>query len=155
MSTVAIHVAHAPRLRDRLTPLRAACLDAWRSAQSEMPRLGPGITRWRQWRNARATRRLIDEIALRVDNHPEQTSEQPAWREELRATIQDFGERRFGWPDGYRRLIFGDAFYQSSVAFARQARAFDPSLRLDDLWQAMRNVWIGNNLQMLFGSRVG
>jgi len=65
--------------------------------------------------------------------------------------LQDFGERRFGWPDGYRRLLFGDAFYESSVAFARQARAFDPSLPLDDLWQAMRNVWIGNNLQMLFG----
>ena len=73
------------------------------------------------------------------------------WRDRLRVTLQDFGERRFGWPDGYRRLLFGDAFYESSVAFVRQARAFDSSSTLDDLWQAMRNVWIGNNLQMLLG----
>jgi len=151
MSTHSIRVARASSLCDRLTPLRDECLDAWRSTRSELPRLGPEITRWRQWRNGTATSSLIDEIAFRVDEHPEQTTEQPAWREGLRATLQDFGEHHFGWPDGYRRLLFGDAFYESSVAFARQARAFDPSLRLDDLWQAMRNVWIGNNLQMLFG----
>jgi hypothetical protein len=152
MSTPIAHrVEHASRLCDRLEPLRDACLDAWHATPSELPRLGPDITRWCQWRNASATRQLIDEIALRVDEHPEQTTEQRVWRDRLRATLQDFGERRFGWPDGYRRLLFGDAFYESSVAFARRARAFDPSLRLDDLWQAMRNVWIGNNLQMLFG----
>ena len=72
----------------------------------------------------------------------------------MRHRLQDFGEQRFGWPDGYRRLLFGDAFYETTVAFARQARAFDPELRLDDLWQALRNVWIGNNLQMLLGRPV-
>ena len=151
MSTPIAHrVEHTSRLCDRIEPLRASCLDAWRSTPSRLPALGPEISRWRQWRHAAATSRLIDEIALRIDEHPEHTTEQPAWRDGLRTTLQDFGERHFGWPDGYRRLLFGDAFYESSVAFARQARAFDPSLRLEDLWQAMRNVWIGNNLQMLF-----
>jgi hypothetical protein len=151
MSTLTIRAAHTPGLRDRLVPLREACLDAWHTTRSELPRLGPEIGRWRQWQNARATTRLIDEIALRFEHHPEHTSEQQAWREKLRATLQEFGERHFGWPDGYRRLLFGDAFYESSVTFARRARAFDSTLRLDDLWQAMRNVWIGNNLQMLLG----
>lgn len=152
MSTlIANRVAHASPLCDRLVPLRDASLDAWNATRSELPRLGPDVTRWQQWRNASATGQLIDEIALRVDEHPERTTEQRVWRDRLRATLQDFGERRFGWPNGYRRLLFGDAFYESSVAFARQARAFDSSLQLDDLWQAMRNVWIGNNLQMLLG----
>ena len=152
MSTlIANRVEHASTLCDRLVPLRDACLDAWNATRSELPRLGPDVTRWQQWRNASATGQLIDEIALRVDEHPEQTTEQRVWRDRLRATLQDFGERRFGWPNGYRRLLFGDAFYESSVAFARQARAFDSSSKLDDLWQAMRNVWIGNNLQMLLG----
>jgi hypothetical protein len=142
-------IEHAPCLSDRLEPLRDACLDAWRSTRSELPRIGPETSRWRQWRNARAASRLIDEIAIRVDEHPERPTEQPAWRESLRATLQEFGERHLGWPGGYRRLLFGDAFYESSMTFARQARAFDPALQLDDLWQAMRNVWIGNNLQML------
>lgn len=149
-----IGVEYSSRLGDRLDPLRHACLDAWRTTQPERPRLGPPVTRWQQWRNARATSRLIDEIALRVDEHPEHAPEQREWRNALRGRLQDFGERRFGWPDGYRRLLFGDEFYEASVAFARQARAFDPDLRLEDLWQAMRNVWIGNNLQMLLARPV-
>ena len=147
-------VERTSTLHDRLAPLRRASLVAWQRAQPELPRLGPPTTRWQQWRTARATRRLIDEIATRVDHHPEPTTAQREWREALRHRLQDFGERRFGWPDGYRRLLFGDAFYETSVAFARQARAFDPALCLDDLWQAMRNVWIGNNLQMLLGRPV-
>lgn len=152
MSTPGAHrLEHTSRLCDRLEPLRDAYVAAWRSTPPQLPRLGPDVTRWRQWRNATATSRLIDDVVQRVGEHPEHATEQRAWRDGLRTTLQDFGERRFGWPDGYRRLLFGDAFYESSVAFARQARAFDPSLQLDDLWQAMRNVWIGNNLQMLFG----
>ena len=152
MSTlIANRVEQTSRLCDRLVPLRAAWIETWNTTPAELPRLGPAVSRWRQWRNAHATNRLIDDVAERIDAYPEHTTEQRAWRDRLRATLQDFGERRCGWPDGYRRLLFGDAFYESSVAFARQARAFDPSLRLDDLWQAMRNVWIGNNLQMLLG----
>ena len=147
-------VDHTATLHDRLTPLLDACLGEWQGARSELPQLGARITRWQQWQNARATSRLIDEIAIRVDEHPEHTTAQREWRDALRTRLQDFGERRFGWPDGYRRLLFGDAFYDASVAFARQARAFDPALRLDDLWQALRNVWIGNNLQMLLGKPV-
>jgi hypothetical protein len=45
--------------------------------------------------------------------------------------------------------MFGDAYFDAAAGFARAARAFDPALSLDDLWQAMRNVWIGNSFQML------
>ena len=72
----------------------------------------------------------------------------------MRRRLQDFGEAHFGWPAGYRSLLFGDAFYDASVAFARQARAFEPTISLDDLWQALRNVWIGNSLQMLLARAV-
>ena len=41
------------------------------------------------------------------------------------------------------------SLHGTSVAFAQQARGFDPTLRLEDLFQALRNVWIGNSLQLL------
>jgi hypothetical protein len=70
MSTlIANRVEHASPLSDRLVPLRDASLDAWNATRSELPRLGPDVTRWPQWRNASATSRLIDEIALSVDAH--------------------------------------------------------------------------------------
>jgi len=142
-------VPHAPALADRLALLRDDCIASWQATPAELPRLGPPATRWRQWRNARATSRLIDELATRVDAYPEDASARREWRDVVRRRLQDFGEARFGWPSGYRSLLFGDAYYEASVDFSRRARAFDPSLPLDDLWQALRNVWIGNSLQML------
>jgi hypothetical protein len=144
-----IDVSHGAGLESRLMPLRDEAIASWRATAADLPSFGP-ITTWRtRWANARATRRLIDDVAARVETYPADEASRVAWRDSLRAALQAFGETRFGWPGGYRRLLFGDAFYESAVDFARRARAFDPSLSLDDLWQALRNVWIGNSLQML------
>jgi hypothetical protein len=149
MSAVPLLAVSHAALTDRLPPLRDACIASWRATPAELPRLGSPATRWQQWRNARATSRLIDELATRVDAYPERAWERRTWRDGVRRRLQDFGEARFGWPSGYRNLLFGDAYYEASVDFSRRARAFDPTLSLDDLWQALRNVWIGNSLQML------
>lgn len=145
---------HSPSLASRLTPLRDACIADWHATPRVLPRLGSPSTRWQKWCNGRATSRLIDDIARRVDGYPEPVSERREWRESVRTRLQDFGEAHFHWPSGYRRLLFGDAFYEASVDFARRARQFDPALSLDDLWQALRNVWIGNSLQMLLARQV-
>jgi hypothetical protein len=114
-----------------------------------MPPLGGRVGLLRRRSNARAARQLIDDLARRLERIPEADPERHAWREALRERLQQFGHERLGWPDGYRRLLLGDQFYESAVAFAREARAFDPDLRLEHVGQALRNVWIGNSFQML------
>ncbi len=136
-------------LAARLRPLREDCIALWNSTPAVLPRLGRRVP-WRQrWSNGHATRRFIEELAHRIEAYPQEESERRAWRETVRGRVQNFGEAHFGWSAGYRQLLFADAYYDASVAFARQARAFDPTLRLEDLLQALRNVWIGNSLQML------
>jgi hypothetical protein len=138
-----------PGLRARVGPLRDAHAAMWAETPAELPVLGPRIGLRRHFANARAARRLIDELAVELERAPEGEPERRAWREAVRERLQRFGDERLGWPAGYRRLLFADAFFTTSVAFAREARAFDPSLPLDSLWQALRNVWIGNSLQIV------
>jgi hypothetical protein len=121
----------------------------WQSMPDELPLLGPGIGRLRRLANARAAARLIDRLAAEASSVPDNAAERRAWQESVRTRVQAFGDERLGWPAGYRRLMFGDAYFDAAAGFARAARAFDPALSLDDLWQAMRNVWIGNSFQML------
>jgi hypothetical protein len=121
----------------------------WRGMPAELPFLGPPVGVRAHFANARATARLIDEVAVDLRAVPDEEPARQAWRETQRERLQRFGELRLGWPAGYRRLLFADEYFTSSVAFAREARAFDPDLPLDSLWQALRNVWIGNSLQML------
>jgi hypothetical protein len=114
-----------------------------------MPEIGPRVGFWRQRSNARAGTRLIDDLATEIERLPEGEAERRAWQADLRERLQQFGQDHLGWPEGYRRLLLGDAFYESAVTFARHARAFDPGLPLEQVGQALRNVWIGNSFQML------
>ncbi len=136
-------------LRARVAALRDEHAALWVATPAELPVLGPATGLRRHFANARAARRLIDELAAEAVCVPAGEEERRAWRESVRERLQSFGDARLGWPAGYRRLVFADAFFAASVAFAREACAFDSEIPLNDLWQALRNVWIGNSLQML------
>ena len=127
---------------------------AWAATPAEMPELGPRVGWRRHFGNERAARRLLDSLAGELDRLPADDEGRRAWRESVADRLRAFGAERLGWPGGYGRLVFADAFLASSVAFAREARAFDPTLPLEGLGQALRNVWIGNSLQMRLGRPV-
>ena len=114
-----------------------------------VPHPGPGSGIRLRLGNEWAAARLIDTLAAEVERAPDGECERRAWRESVRERLQAFGAARLGWPDGYGRLLCGDAFFEASIAFTREARAFDPGLPMEGLWQALRNVWIGNTLQLL------
>jgi hypothetical protein len=116
-----------------------------------MPALGPAAGWLQHLANERAARRLIEVLAADVERLPDGERERKTWREGVRGHLQAFGEERLAWPVGYRRLLFADAFFAASLAFAREARSFDPDLAVEGLGQALRNVWIGNSLQMRLG----
>jgi hypothetical protein len=156
---VATLVAEPPRvagpgLKSRVAALRDLHARLWATTPAELPALGPA-TGWRRlFVDARAAARLIDELAGEVDRLPEERSERTAWQDRVRERLQDFGAARLGWPAGYRRLLFADAFYAAALAFVREARACQPDLPADGLWQALRNVLIGNSLQVLLDREV-
>jgi len=121
----------------------------WWETPSHPPLLGDAPGSRRQRDNARACERLIDEVARRIEIYPQSEVERRDWRQHVKALVQRFGEEHLAWPEGYRALLFDDAFYQTTRAFVREARAFDAAVRADELLQALRNVWIANSVQML------
>jgi hypothetical protein len=143
-----------PGLQGRVGALRDRHARIWEATPAELPSLGPATGWRRRFLNARAAESLIDELAVAVDRLPDEPAARRAWQERARGTLQDFGTARLGWPDGYRRLLFADAFYSSALAFVREAHASHPELPSDSLWQGLRNVLIGNSLQVLLDREV-
>jgi hypothetical protein len=137
-----------------LRSLRDRYCESWRATAQATPRVGPPTSRFQRWRNARATRHLIDRLATEIPRYPEAEADRGPWRENLRQLVSRFGERRLGWPAGYRQLVFADAFFDATAHFSREARVFDPALEPGALMQALRNVWIMNSIQMLLDLEV-
>jgi hypothetical protein len=142
-------------VRARVASLRDAQARLWAETPAVMPALGPSVGWLGHLSNERAARRLVDALAVEVEHLPDGEGERRAWREAVRERLQAFGEERLSWPAGYRRLLFADDFFAASLAFAREARAFAPDLSVESLGQALRNVWIGNSLQMHLGLPIG
>jgi hypothetical protein len=138
-----------PPFGERVERLRDGHVALWRATPAELPVLGPRYGLWRHLAAWRSARRLIEAFAAEVVDLPHAEPERCAWRATVQDRLQEFGATHLGWPAGYRRLVFGDAYFEASLAFAREARSSSPGLPLDELWQALRNVWIANSLQML------
>jgi hypothetical protein len=138
----------------RLSSLREATLTLWERTPASFPRLGTDAGPFRRWRNARSVAALFDHVAGQVLAYPDDGHARAAWRDELRGRVLRVGQDHLGWPPAYCRLLSSEAFYETAVSFARDARRFDPALPLEDLGQALRNVWVGNSLQMLVGEPV-
>ena len=129
--------------------LRDRHIELWRTTPAVLPALGPRTGFFRQLANARAARRLVDAVASEAASLPADGNDRGAWRERVCRRLEEFGRERLGWSEGFARLLLAEDLVVSSARFVREARVFTPDLPLDQLGQALRNVWIGNWLQLL------
>lgn len=159
MATLAAAEFSASRLAPRETGQHVTTLIGehcalWQSTPDRLPRLGPHHSRLTQFANGRAARRLLDALAAEASHRPASAAERREWRERIGGGLERFGRERLGWSAGFSRLLLDQGFLESSADFVRQARACWPAMSLVQLGQALRNVWIGNWLQLLRGRRV-
>ncbi len=137
-----------------LARLSAKYQAQWWRTSTELPDLGPLIPRRRQRHNERRIDGFADRLESDLLTYPGGGAERRAWGERLRAALRGFGEDVLAIPEAEREVIFSDEYFEATARFAREARAFDPELKIHDLSQALRNVWIMHLLQLLLDRRL-
>jgi hypothetical protein len=60
----------------------------------------------------------------------------------------------FGYPDDQLDIILSEEYKGMTKDFIRKSRRFDPAISLDDIFQACRNAWIMNGIQIMLGQPV-
>ena len=79
---------------------------------------------------------------------------EPRRIEEMAAELKPAFKRLLGLIGLPLDAVYDARFIDSTRRFLQDARAFDPDLRLDSAYQALRNVWIMNSLQFDLGLAV-
>ncbi|CAN5228698.1 hypothetical protein BH23VER1_BH23VER1_06790 [soil metagenome] len=127
----------------------------WERCPATLPQLDqvPAKTR-------RANQRRSAESLARLDHHLLVASEpgldRDRWERELREEFRGMLERLgagVGQPRPWKDLL-SDSSFEVTATFLKQARAFGPELRAEDHFQALRNVWIMNSIQLFRGAEV-
>lgn len=81
----------------------------------------------------------------------QQRFEDSALQKRLFRKMRSFFHSGLDFGESHLNLIMSPAYKSSTEKFVRDAKSFDPSLSPADLFQACRNVWIMNGLQIMLG----
>lgn len=139
----------------RVEELVRECREIWEAAPADLPPLGKRYA----GREKRAVERELTALVKRVTERKDGTGDQisfdaPDKLEETVAALRPAGERLLDLMELPLGSIYDERFVDSTRRFLADARAFDPGLGLDSVYQALRNVWIMNTLQLEMGLEV-
>jgi hypothetical protein len=133
----------------------------WRELPGEAPgaaELGPAVGPAAQWQCRRRADRLVRQVCRDVRRQPEEPAARKRWERRLKERICDFGEGCLGWPESFREAALAEEIFGATITVVKRARELGErsgiELARGDLFQALRNVWIMNGLQVFLGRPV-
>jgi hypothetical protein len=145
------------RMFENVRELNQHFIDLWWECDlhgahdARLPDLGPEYTPQAQTQNEKGLLQFLEQVD-QVLTHP------PRSREAARAAQLHFGaafrclaEEALGFTSEQLDLLPSQVFSDASEKFVRMARAFDPKLSGEDIYQAGRNAWTAHGLQWLLG----
>lgn len=98
---------------------------------------------------------FTDQIILLVKQFfNNKNEEDPRWGTAMKRLIYGCGTGVVGLDADSMRLLLEEGFCDVTSDFIHEARSFDAGMKLDDIIQALRNVWIMNCIQKLMGCAV-
>ncbi len=136
--------------------IKSACMQIWESTPDTFPLLRTSRTGNEQAVNDSRLMAFIGDAVSMVKGFRGTGDEDPRqWGSALKKLIYDLGVNSAGLSSDNMRLLLDGGFCDVTSDFISKARGFDPSFKLDDILQSLRNVWIMNCIQQLAGSGIG
>jgi len=126
-------------------------IDLWWECETSLPDLGPLYTAHDQTQNEKGLLQFLDQVDRTLSAPPHSRAEAQDSQARLGAAFRLFAEETLGFAAAQLDLLPSQAFSDVSQEFVRMARAFDPGLSGQDIYQAGRNAWTANGLQWLLG----
>lgn len=126
-------------------------VDLWWSREREMPAFPFTFSPKQQAENEKQLEQWINGLLFEMKHIPAGEVERRAWMERLRPAMEAFGRTALNLEDRHMDFIQSTGMIEASQNFAHMARAFDPSIRAEDIYQAGRNVMTANFMQLLLG----
>ncbi len=103
-------------------------------------------------RNERQIEGMVADLEARFDKQEMIREEDKAWVKQL---VLPFAARFAPFESNFFLDDRFDRFIDAAREFVVQARAFDPSMTIRDITQAVRNLWVINVIQLALGKTIG
>lgn len=143
-----------PSLPERVQILVQKFTSRWWEGDTGLPDLGRAYTLRDQLAKEKDLERFLEFLNAEGKNRPKTRDERIAARERILPRAIQFARSAFDLEDRHIRAIQSYGFMEIAEEFANMARKFDPALTQQDIYQASRNVWSMNIMQILLGQPI-
>lgn len=134
---------------------RTGYVNMWWDTPATFPMIGKVFSPERQAAKEKEMDAFINRMISEIRQFPADSGgDCREWGSRVRGLIRSTGNKIMEFTDGCMDLLLNGGFSRVTSDFINKAREFDPSVEMEDIMQAMRNVWIMNSIQILLGQDV-
>lgn len=126
----------------------------WFECSDEALFLPPVISTADKLENERKLSGMLEWVSKQLESSTRGGFEQECFAAEASERLKEAGVSIFGLEENQVNCIERLGINRTAEAFFKQAREFDPFISFEDIFQASRNVWTSNYLQVLLGLKV-
>jgi len=139
---------HVGTLEDDIKRYRQTYEKLWWDTGIEFPWFKKTYSKTEQKKIENELSRFVDEMSNKIKDYSPEKDRQKIWLEDFIEGLKKCGKQILGLSDFYIDSIFNQGYLHSTQIFIYKAKKLDPSLNVEDVYQALRNVWIMNSLQV-------
>ncbi len=126
----------------------------WWADNAATPAWGPAYTPAAQRACEAEVERFLKAVAAELRRRPAGEAGRAAAQARLLQAAERLAGPLLGIDGDMLRALAQSGLTDAAAEFVRQARRFDPALRPEDIYQASRNVWTMNAVQLILGQPV-
>lgn len=126
----------------------------WYSAVDHLPELRKTYSLAEKKANEQKLSQQLDWLASGINRQFLDEEKRKHFADAAAHRLKVLGMSVLGLSYEQMAVLENEALIQSSQEFFQQARAFDPQISEADIFQASRNVWTSNYLQVLLGLEI-
>lgn len=126
-------------------------IQRWWSLEAEPPEFERLYSKQEQKANEQRLQHALDVLSSETSQMPKSEIERQVSEQRITEVWVDFARVALGAEDRHVEALRAYGFADAPKAFARMARQFDPAVSEQDIFQASRNLWSMNLLQLLLG----
>ncbi|MBA4384851.1 MAG: hypothetical protein C0410_08950 [Anaerolinea sp.] len=123
----------------------------WFECSDEIPFLPPAISMAKKLENEARLSTTLDWVSKQLESAVHRGFDKESFAAEASERLKEVGILIFGLQQNQVNCIERLGINRTAEAFFKQAREFDPFISFEDIFQASRNVWTSNYLQVLLG----
>lgn len=125
----------------------------WWNTKAEFPTFLQEKSYSHKKNQERITDKFINQFFKAIEMFPPEEEKRKDWKHDMQLIINSFINNTDLISKKDKEILLNDELIHSTESFTNEVKKFNPDMDMTDISQALRNVWIMNIIQLLFGQK--